>query len=167
MAIVKGILSIIPDAIAPTQSKRIFARRRFSLASPTIPDEKSSSKPENSNPPTQIKREAKNKKFSQYKVIKETFNEKAFDLDTKKYQKYIKEYNELCIKRKEDFLKDLAEENNVNIDFVVKALKCLDFVVDEFCNDGLTGHIYDYYHLKENEEIFGKCSSSGNIVCWL
>ena len=39
-------------------------------------------------------KEAKNKKFSQYKVIKETFNEKAFDLDTKKYQKYIKEYNE-------------------------------------------------------------------------
>lgn len=102
------------------------------------------------------KREAKNKKFSQYKVIKETFNEKAFDLDTKKYQKYIKEYNELCIKRKEEFFKDLAEENNVNIDFVVKALKCLDFVVDEFCNDGLTGHIYDYYHLKENEEIFEK-----------
>src|SRR5574344_1605567 len=100
------------------------------------------------------KREAKNKKFSQYKVIKETFNEKAFDLDTKKYQKYIKEYNELCIKRKEEFFKDLAEENNVNIDFVVKALKCLDFVVDEFCNDGLTEHIYDYYHLKENEEIF-------------
>ena len=74
----------------------------------------------------------------------------------KKYQKYIKEYNELCIKRKEEFFKDLAEENNVNIDFVVKALKCLDFVVDEFCNDGLTGHIYDYYHLKENEEIFEK-----------
>lgn len=102
------------------------------------------------------KRETKNKKFSQYKVIKETFNEKAFDLDTKKYQKYIKEYNELCIKRKEEFFKDLAEENNVNIDFVVKALKCLDFVVDEFCNDGLTGHIYDHYHLKENEEIFEK-----------
>lgn len=107
-------------------------------------------------------KEAKDRKYSKYDILSKDFNEKQFKKDTKEFEKAKLIHDELFKNRQNEMLEDIAKENEVSVDMVKKAMKCLDFAVEEFCSDSLTEHITDHYSfstdaiLDREEFIFNK-----------